>query len=196
MRSMQRIALLLFFPLVLGAASVASAQSNVAIVDVGKVFKAHPSFAQKLGQLKGEAEQFQANSVQLQQQMVAKSEKLTMLTPNSEDYKAYETKLAQELAGLEVQQRNEMRGLMVREAQLHFETYQQVKTVIDQFCEAQNIRLVLRHSEQELDVDNPNSVMAKVNSNIVYHAPGRDITNDIIKQIGGVASLPGETQDR
>ena len=120
--------------------------------------------------------------------MLEKSENLTTLDPNSEEHKAYETKLAQELATLEVEQRNQMRALMVREAQLHFETYQQVKSVIDAYCESQSVRLVLRHSELELDIDNPNSVMAKVNSNIVYHAPGRDITNDVIRQIGGTVT--------
>lgn len=188
MRRMQRIASLFLFPIILGTATLTSAQSNVAIVDVGKVFKSHPTFPQKLEQLKGEAEQFQLNSVQLQQQMLEKSENLTTLDPNSEEHKAYETKLAQELATLEVEQRNQMRALMVREAQLHFETYQQVKSVIDAYCESQSVRLVLRHSELELDIDNPNSVMAKVNSNIVYHAPGRDITNDVIRQIGGTVT--------
>ena len=195
MRCMQRIALLIF-PLILGVASLANAQSNVAIVDVGRVFKAHPTFARQLEGLKNEAEQFKANSVQLQQQMVAKSEKLQMFTPGTEDYKAAETALAQELAALEVGQRGEMRTLMVREAQLHFETYQQVKTVIDKYCEAKNIRLILRHSELESDVGNPNSVMAMVNSNIVHSAAGTDITNEIIRQIGGVASLQGDTQQK
>ena len=195
MRCMQRIALLIF-PLILSVASLASAQSNVAIVDVGKVFKAHPTFPGALERLKGEADQFKANSIQLQQQMVAKSEKLQMFTPGTEDYKNAETSLAQELAALEVEQRGKMRALMVREAQLHFETYQEVKSVINKFSEAKNIRLVLRHSELELDPSNPNSVMAGVNNNIVYSAPGRDITNEIIRQIGGVASLQSDTQNR
>ena len=43
MRCMQRIALLIF-PLILSVASLAEAQSSVAIVDIGMVFKAHPTF--------------------------------------------------------------------------------------------------------------------------------------------------------
>ena len=63
MRRMQRIASLFLFPIILGTATLTSAQSNVAIVDVGKVFKSHPTFPQKLEQLKGEAEQFQLLSL-------------------------------------------------------------------------------------------------------------------------------------
>ena len=128
--------------------------------------------------------------------MVAKSEKLQMLAPDSEDYRKFETQLAQELATLEVKQRNEMRALMVREAQLHFQTYQQVKTVVNEYCAAKNIRLVLRHTDQETNVDNPKSVMAGVNKNLVFYTPDIDITNEIIRQIGGVASLQGDTLQR
>ena len=195
MRCMQRIALLIF-PLILSVASLAEAQSSVAIVDVGMVFKNHPTFPRELEALRAEAEQFQKDAVQLQQQMVAKSEKLQMWTPDSEDYKNFETKLAQELATLEVQQRSKMRSLMVREAQLHFQTYQQVKKVVNEYCAAKNIRLVLRHTDQETNVDNPKSVMARVNTNLVYYGPDIDITNEIIRQIGGVASLQGDTSQR
>ena len=195
MRCMQRIALLIF-PLILSVASLAEAQSSVAIVDIGMVFKAHPTFPRELETLRAEADQFQKNAVQLQQQMVAKSEKLQMWTPDSGDYRNFETQLAQELATLEVQQRSEMRSLMVREAQLHFQTYQQVKKVVNDYCAAKNIRLVLRHTDQKLNVDNPKSVMADVNKNLVFYTPEIDITNEIIRQIGGVASLQGDTSQR
>lgn len=199
MRCMQRIALLIF-PLILSVASLAEAQSSVAIVDIGMVFKAHPTFPRELETLRAEADQFQKNAVQLQQQMVAKSEKLQeklqMWTPDSEEYRNSETQLAQELATLEVQQRSEMRSLMVREAQLHFQTYQQVKKVVNDYCAAKNIRLVLRHTDQKLNVDNPKSVMADVNKNLVFYTPEIDITNEIIRQIGGVASLQGDTSQR
>lgn len=195
MRCMQRIALLIF-PLILSVASLAEAQSSVAIVDIGMVFKAHPTFPRELETLRAEADQFQKNAVQLQQQMVAKSEKLKLWTPDSENYRNFETQLAQELATLEVQQRSEMRSLMVREAQLHFQTYQQVKKVVNDYCAAKNIRLVLRHTDQKLNVDNPKSVMADVNKNLVFYTPEIDITNEIIRQIGGVASLQGDTSQR
>ena len=195
MRCMQRIALLIF-PLILSVASLAEAQSSFAIIDVGKVFKAHPTFARELEVLKGEAERFQENAGQLQQQMIAKSEKLHMFTPDSPEYRDFESKLAQELAALEVKQRNEMRSLMVREAQLHYQTYQQVKKVVNEYCAAKNIRLVLRHSELETNVDNPKSVMAGVNKNLVFYTPDIDITGEIIRQIGGVASLQDDTLNR
>lgn len=169
--------------------TIASAQSGVALVDVGKVFEAHPRFSQELEQLKMEAEQFKAGSVRLREEMAAKSERLKMLTPGSQEFKDGESSLAQELARLEVEQRDAMRKLMQREAQLHYNTYQQVKQTITQYSASQGIRLVLRHNELELDVDNPNSVMQYVRGNVVYHAPGRDITPAIIQLVNGTANV-------
>lgn len=192
MKTKQWTALITLVPafLLCGMCTIASAQSNVALVDVGKVFEAHPRFSQELQQLKVEADQFKANSVQLREQMAAKSEKLKIYTPGSDEFRAAETALAQELARLEVEQRDLMRQLMQREAKLHFETYQQVKQLIQNYCQNQGVRLVLRHSDQELNVDDPNSIMQQVNGNIVYYAPGRDITGAIIQQLNGSARLP------
>ncbi|MDB4778125.1 OmpH family outer membrane protein [bacterium] len=182
--------------LLCGTCAIASAQSNVALVDIGKVFEAHPQFTQQLQQLKVEAEQFKSQSVQLREQMAAKAERLKMLTPGSEEFKQGETALAEELARLEVEKRDAMRKLMQREAQLHYDTYQQVKQIVNQYCNNQGVRLVLRHSEQELDVDNPESVMRYIGNNVVYHAPGRDITAGVIQMVNGTANVPVNNSNR
>ncbi len=182
--------------LLCGMCALASAQSNVALVDVGKVFDAHPRFTQQLQQLKVEAEQFKTKSVQLREQMAAKAERLKMLTPGSEEFKQGETALAEELARLEVEQRDAMRKLMQREAQLHYDTYHQVKQIVNQYCNNQGIRLVLRHSEQELDIDDPKSVMRYIGGNVVYHAPGRNITANVIQMVNGTANVPANNLNR
>ena len=196
MKRKQRIAFLAMVPAILltTICSISQAQTNVAIVDVGQIFKSHPQFDRQLQQLKAEADQFKANSMQLREEMVAKSEQLNAFTPDSEEFKNAETMLAQELAKLEVEQRNAMRKLMQREAKLHFDTYQQVKQTVTDYCAEKGFRLVLRHSTLELDIDNPNSIMQEVNNNIVFFSPGRDITGAIIQKLNGTASLPGNTQ--
>ena len=171
-----------------GVAQSLDAQSKVAIVDVGKVFKSHPHFSQQLEQLRLEAENFQKESIELRRQMMAKSEQLKILIPGTDDYKAKESALAQELAALEVEQQQKMRVLMQREAKLHFDTYNEVKSIINRFCEQQGIRLVLRHSQLELDPENPNSIMQEVNSPVVFYEPDRDITGAILQIVNGTAS--------
>lgn len=195
MKLVQKFAFAVLTIAIFGQCLTANGQTSVAIVDVGEIFKAIPTFNQELDQLKVEAEQFKANATQLQQQMLLRSEQLQKsFKPGTESFKSAETELAQELAAMEVDQRDSMRKLMQREAQLHFQTYQQVKQVIDDYCAARSIRLILRHAKTSIDEGNPNSVMQEVNKNIVYHASGLDITNAIIRQMSNTASLPGNAQ--
>jgi len=49
------------------APTAAQAQTNVALVDIGKIFKSHPVFGQQLEGLRQEAEQFKAQTQQMQQ---------------------------------------------------------------------------------------------------------------------------------
>lgn len=168
-----------------------TAQTKVAIVDVGAIFKSHAVFEQKLAALKTEAEQFKSLSLQQQQQLMQKAEVLKQYQPGSQEFKNLETKLAQESAAMEVEQRDKMRSLMQQEAQLHFQTYSEVNSLIATYCESKGIQLVLRFSNQEMDPKNPNSVMQRVNGSVVYHNQQNDITPQIvarITQINGTAN--------
>ena len=171
--------------------SATMAQTKVGIVDIGLIFKSHPEFSQELGALKQEAESFQQAAVQSQQQLVQKAEVLKQYKPGSAEFKNAETTLAQQSAAMEVEQRDKMRALMVKEAKLHFDTYTEVNEIIGQLCEAQGIQLVLRYNSQEMDMKNPTSVMQRVNGSVIYHNPGNDITELIvgrIRQLKGTAS--------
>jgi Skp family chaperone for outer membrane proteins len=170
------------------------AQTKVAIVDVGMIFKSHPKFSQELAALKQEADQFKTASLQLQQQLIQKAEVLKQYQPGSDEFKNAETKLAQESAAMEVDQRGKMRTLMKQEALLHFKTYTEVNGLIATYCESDGIQLVLRYNSQEMDPKNPSSVMQRVNGSVVYHSQQNDITRQIvarINQLNSTASAAG-----
>ncbi|MEL7496811.1 MAG: OmpH family outer membrane protein [Planctomycetota bacterium] len=174
----------------------AMAQTKVAIVDIGKVFKNHPVFSQQLESLKQQADQFKSASIKAQQDLVVKAEGLKRFKAGTPDYIAAEAKLAQESAAMEVEQRNKMRDMMLSEAKLHYDTYQQVAQLIDQYCDTQQIQLVLRYNSEAMDANNPSSVMLRVNSSVIYHNPNNDITDLIIGQLMGQANASPIQQRR
>lgn len=159
------------------------AQTSVALVDVGKVFKSHPIFGQQLQSLKAEAEQFKAQTEALQRQLQQEAQGLKGLDPSSADFKSEETRLAQKAAAKEVEQRGVMRELMKREAQLHFDTYNEVKSVITDYCSKNGIQLVMRFNSVPMDENEPSVIMQKVNGTVIFHTNQKDITNDIVTQI-------------
>ncbi|MCH2183248.1 MAG: OmpH family outer membrane protein [Mariniblastus sp.] len=172
-----------FSLLILSLAATASAQTNVALVDIGKIFKNHPQFSQQLDQLKTQADQFKASTQQLQQQFMSKAEDLNQFNKNSEEYRQMEAKLAQESAEMEVEQRSKMRNLLTAEARLHFDTYNEIQQYISQYCQERGIQLVIRYDSQPMNQNDPASIMQRVNGGVIFNRPGKDITEKIIERI-------------
>lgn len=161
----------------------ANAQTKVAVVDIGLVFKNHPSFSKDLEALKAEADGFKAETQQLQAKLMEEAGVLKNYQPDSAEFRQAETGLAQKSAALEVQQRNKLRGLMEREAKLHHDTYMQIKSAISTYCEQRAIQLVIRHDSAEMDPNQPATIMQKVNSKIVFHRPNNEITQQIVAMV-------------
>lgn len=168
----------------------ANAQTKVAVVDIGLVFKNHPSFSQNLESLKKEADGFKEETRQMQAKLMEKAGVLKNYQPDSAEFRQAETSLAQESAALEVQQRNKLRGLMEREAKLHHDTYIQIKSAISKFCEERGIQLVIRHDSAKMDPNQPATIMQKVNSKIVFHRPNNEITQQIVARVAQAGGAP------
>ena len=168
--------------------NAANAQTKVAIVDVGAICKQHTSFAKQLEALKAQADGFKAEALRAQQALSESAQGLQVhFKPDTDDFRAKQTELAQKAAALQVEQNSLMQKLMEKEAMLHFETYQQVNALISQYCDDRGIQLVLRYNNQEMDLAQPGSVMQRVNSSVIYHDPNNDITQAIVGQLGAVA---------
>ena len=173
-----------------------NAQTKVAIVDVGAIFKQHPSFAGQLEALKAQADGFKAEAIKAQQALAQGAQGLQDLKPDSDDYRTKQTELAKKAAALQVEQNSLMQKLMEKEAMLHFDTYQQVSALISQYCDDRGIQLVLRYNNQEMDLAQPGSVMQRVNSSVIYHDPNNDITQAIVGQLSAVANNAGQLERR
>jgi Skp family chaperone for outer membrane proteins len=157
-----------------------NAQTKVALVDVGMVFKNHPSFSQELESLKSEADKFKEETRQMQAALMEKAGVLKNYQPDSDEFRQAETELAKESAALEVQQRSKLRTLMEREAKLHYDTYMQIKSAVSTYCEQRGIQLVMRHDATPMKADQPSAIMQKVNGKIVFHQPNNEITQQIV----------------
>jgi len=181
---------------VLFSISSANAQTKVAIVDVGAIFKQHPLFAGQLETLKAQADGFKAQAVQAQQALAQSAQALQELKPDSDDFKAKQTALAKNAAAMQVEQNGLMQKLMEKEATLHFETYQQINALISQYCDDRGIQLVLRYNNQEMDLAKPGSVMQRVNSSVVYYDPSNDITQAIVGQLSATANKDAGSVER
>lgn len=175
-----------------GAANPLHGQ-GVAIIDVAAVFKAHPQFTQELDNIRNKAEALRSSGMQAQQEFARKAEQLKQLEPSSQEFRDAETNLAKEAALLDNAQKDQIRQLMQAEAKLHYDVYQQVNQLLGSYCENQGITLVLRYANDTLEESNPESIMQKVNSSIIYRQPGQDITPQIIAMLTQNTSSDSKT---
>ncbi|HMO14865.1 MAG TPA: OmpH family outer membrane protein [Pirellulaceae bacterium] len=154
--------------------------NNVCVIDVATVFKNNDAFNTKLEALKKETEQFAQYLQNRVTELQTMQEQLRTMNVNSPDFAALERKLAQDNANLQIERNEKTRKIQQREAQIHFETYVQTTQAVAMVCNQKNIRLVLQYANHEMDLDNPESIMMKVNSDVVFHKPHKDITREVI----------------
>lgn len=185
--------LTIFFLTLVGLSAGVQAQTKVALVDVGLVFKSHPYFSAQLAELRSKADQFKAESQQLQQKLMRQAEGLSQYEKESDEYRDQEAMLAKETATLEVDQRAKMRDLLKEEAQLHFDTYVEISNLISQYCDEYGIQLVLRFNSEQMNPKDPRTIMQQVNGGVVYHSNAADITRNVIQRVAQSrqASTPG-----
>ena len=174
---------IVFCFLMVGMVPNLQAQTKVGLVDVGMIFKNHPRFSATLTELRTKADQFKAESQQLQQQLMREAEGLSQYEKESDDYRDKEAMLAKKSATLEVEQRGKMRDLLKQEAELHFNTYVEISNVISGYCDQYGIELVLRFNSEEMNPKEPRTIMQQVNGGVIYYSDAADITKDIIKRV-------------
>jgi len=177
------------------------AQAGVAIVDINQVFDKHPVFPAELERLRIEAETLQASVMQQRQQLAAQAEQLSLVyQQGTPEYSEKEKTLAMDNAKLELDAREKMRLLMRREARLHFDTYTEINQMISQYCQQTGTMMVIRHAAVNASENDPESIMLQVNASVIWHREDRDITPQILRQMGQaqsrVSAVPNATNNR
>ncbi|MFO0820581.1 MAG: OmpH family outer membrane protein [Pirellulales bacterium] len=162
----------------------AAANSAVGVVDIALIFRQHAGFKRGTEQLKQESSAFEAvvNSQRKQiSQQLARQKSLAL---GSAEYRRSEEEIARRISQMQVRQNLKQRELREREAQLYFETYQEVQREIGRLADQYHLALVLRFESQEINANSPSSVMAGVNRQVLYQR-NLDLTPHVVSAVNG-----------
>jgi Skp family chaperone for outer membrane proteins len=154
--------------------------SPVAVIDVASVFKNYESFQQGVKELKEKVAQKEQAYLAEAQEIKDLAEQLNGLDKLSEEYRELAEQVAARQSSLKVLVDRTKKELMTDEAKLYLKTHSEIQDALETYAKAHGIRLVLRHSDDPMDPDNPPSVMRGVNRNIVFQ-DGIDITEAILR---------------
>lgn len=170
-----------------GAAPRRASGTNVAVIDVAKVFDNHTRFKQRMEDIKRDIEAFEAQVRQEQTRLTKLRDELQTLKPGTDRYKQIEKQLADSTADVQVNMQLKRKEFLEEEAKVYYNAYQEVLTVVGQFAERNGIGLVLRFNGTEMDPTKRDSVLQGVNRAVVFQR-NLNITDYIIEGVNaGVA---------
>ncbi len=154
--------------------------TSVAVLDVGKVFKDCLRFAQAMEVMKDDVTKFENYLRDERTKVQEMVDGLKGFNNGSKEYNELEARIAKITSNLQVETKLKQKEFMQREAKLYFNTYTEMTKVVTDFATEYQIDLVLRFSSEEIQQDNPQTILQGVNASIVYHR-NRDITRKIIE---------------
>lgn len=166
---------------------------QVALLDVGYIFKSHPQFQQQMEAMKANVAKIEENLKKEQAGIQNAAKAMQSFNPGTPQYKDIEEKTAKRLADLKVQTQLRRKEIMENEAKIYLATYKQVHAAVQAYAKRNRIDLVLRYDREaaEANTTNPRDTLKIINRPIVYQDQ-IDISDAILAQFGGVAKAPSQ----
>ena len=156
--------------------------TNVAVIDIKQVFDGHKRFKRMLDDIKGEIEKYD-NEIRVKRQNLQKqAEGLRELKTSSIEYRQLESRIANEEADLKVEMSLKRRDILLREAEIYYDAYQEVVQHVSEFAGRYNIGLVLAFDSTKIDSSKRESVLKGVNRVVVYQRQ-LNITTNILERL-------------
>jgi Skp family chaperone for outer membrane proteins len=175
------------------------AGQSIALLDVTYIFKNHPRFKGMMEEMRADVQRAE-NAVKVEREQIAKEAEDLQATfrKGTPDYKAAEEKLANRQAQLAVNVNRQKSDFLQREAKIYNAVYQEIWQVTDYYCKQNGIGMVMKFNGDPADVDRPDTVLAKINQQVVWYQERMDITPVILKELSrapaanpNAASRPG-----
>lgn len=156
--------------------------TSVAVLDVGLVFKKHVRFEQAMEVMKSDVTKFENYLRDERAKVQEMVEGLQGYKNGTKEYNDLEARIAKITSNLQVETKLKQKEFMQREAKLYFNTYEEMQQAVNAFATKYNVELVLRFNSEDIQQDNPQTILQGVNASVVYHRK-RDITNPIIEMM-------------
>ena len=159
----------------------------VAVLDVAKVFEGNTVFTNRMEAIKTEATEFKSQMEAEQLAIQQQAEGLKSLNQGSPEFNALQAELEQKTATLRTKAQQTNTALLNKEAQIYYDTYQQMQTTVADLASKYNITLIIRWDSKPIDPTKRDEVIKGVNRNIVYQKD-LDLTSLVIDNMGALST--------
>ena len=170
------------------AANAQDGGGIVAVLDVAKVFEMNASFKQQMDAIKARADQLKSQ-IQAEQTSIQTAAQAVLQLDVGDERNQKESEIEQRQAALRTRARQLETDLLKQEAEIYYQTYEQMKSVVAKLAGEFGISLVMRFDSSAIKAENRADVIKGVNRTVVYH-DHLDLTAKVIEAMGpSVAGL-------
>lgn len=155
--------------------------TQVALVDVSKIFKNYKRFEKQMEELKQDVEQAEVAYKSQKKELTTRKEKVKEL--GEAEAKTENQEIERLQAAFDQAVAETKKDFGTRESDIYYNAYQKVSAVVERYAREHGISLVLRFSAEAADPSNREAVLREINKPILFH-DGLDITPAILKLLG------------
>lgn len=160
-----------------------SSGTRVAVIDIAKVFEAHPGFKQSMDKLKQDVQAVENQMRQRRQQLESIRERMKQFETGSPEYKDLESQYLKIQADGQIEATQKKKEFIEREASVYYTVYKEIEAEVSTFARVNRISMVVRFNSSEIDPKDQQSILEGVNRPLVFSAGNINITEFIKEQI-------------
>jgi Skp family chaperone for outer membrane proteins len=155
----------------------------VAVVDLPMLMQNHVRFKAKQEELKHQIQAAEEMVKQDQKIIEEHMKKMQEFKPQSPDFKTAEEQAAKLNADLQLKVNIQKRNFAEYRTKAFAEVQDEVANYVHHYALQQGILIVLNYNGEDVDVNNPQSVMQALYNPVLYKHPASDITQQILQMI-------------
>jgi Skp family chaperone for outer membrane proteins len=163
-------------------ASVNVSRYQMAVVDIGYIFKHHGRFMAQMQSMKKDVEAAETVLKQERQAIGKMQERLEGLKPGTPDYKQLDEQIAKSKADFNLKASQQRKEFLDREGKIYYNTYLEVSDAVKYYAQRHDIGLVVRFNGNPTDPNQRKDIMEAINRPVVYQN-AIDITPNILAEM-------------
>ena len=165
------------------ASSASRFRSDIALVDVGYIYKNYDRFKQYMADLQADMERADAVMKKERDSLKQLQDSLSQYNAGSKEYKDLEERIVGKSADFNARVTLQRKEFLVNEAKIYHMIYQQIQDEVKAFAQENNVLAVLRFNSELPEVTKPDEVARGLNNQVIWHHPNLDITKYILDNL-------------
>jgi outer membrane protein len=179
--------------------SGATPTHKIGLIDMAHIFKNYKKFNTLRDELKVEIEGSDKQAREMAETIKSTQEQMKRYNEGTPEFAEHEKKLAQLTSEFETFRKVQQREFLRKESGIYKTVYLEASDAVEKYAQYYGYTLIIRFNREGLDsADDPQTVIQRMNRQVVYHTPEDDITDKILGYLnreysgaaGGAAAAP------